>query len=130
MTIIESVTSPGANPLDTPGEFYTSTDVRNVTGVSYRQLDYWTRAGFLGPDVEATPGSGRWRLYRFEAVVIIAALLAATQCGVEPSRVAQLVCSGVVGGDRRVEYRGANGAARVVIDLALIRKRIRDASLP
>lgn len=42
-------------------------DVENLTGATYRQLDYWCRRGMI-PGLEAGPGSGFGRLWSSEAV--------------------------------------------------------------
>lgn len=46
-------------PMRTP-------EVARMLGVSFRQLDYWCRAGFI-PDAES-PGSGRQRSWTAEQV--------------------------------------------------------------
>lgn len=43
-------------------ETYTATEAAARAGVTYRQLDYWARAGHLTPSVEAD-GSGTKRRY-------------------------------------------------------------------
>jgi DNA-binding transcriptional MerR regulator len=45
--------------MTTTGRSYTSSDVVRLTGVSYRQLDYMTRSGWVTPMAEG--GSGRPR---------------------------------------------------------------------
>jgi len=32
-----------------------------MAGVSYRQLDYWLREGYVHPEMDVNPGSGRPR---------------------------------------------------------------------
>jgi len=42
---------------------YSSDEVRRRVGVSYRQLDYWARAGIVSPSIAPAEGSGsrrRW----------------------------------------------------------------------
>lgn len=49
------------------------------TGVTYRQLDYWTRLGLLKPENGTTPGSGRprdWSTFELRVAEIIAELRA------------------------------------------------------
>ena len=36
-----------------------------VTGITYRQLDYWARTGLLVPSIRTATGSGTPRLYSF-----------------------------------------------------------------
>jgi DNA-binding transcriptional MerR regulator len=38
---------------------YTSPEVLAVTGTTYRQLDYWCRAGYLDNDTASGPGTRR-----------------------------------------------------------------------
>lgn len=56
--------------VESETELLRAPDVTERTGATYRQLDYWTRAGHTQPadraedDVDpATPGSGRLRLW-------------------------------------------------------------------
>lgn len=53
-------------------------DVCRITGVSYRQLDYWTTTGLISASAKAAQGSGSRRLYTYRDVLevkIIVALL-------------------------------------------------------
>lgn len=36
-----------------------------IVGITYRQLDYWTRTGLIVPTIQAAVGSGSQRLYSF-----------------------------------------------------------------
>lgn len=36
-----------------------------IVGISYRQLDYWTRTGLVTPSIQPARGSGTQRLYSF-----------------------------------------------------------------
>jgi DNA-binding transcriptional MerR regulator len=49
-------------------ENYPSPVVTKVTGVSYRQLDYWCRTGLVDPITEAH-GSGTRREFSFENIL-------------------------------------------------------------
>lgn len=41
---------------------YCTTDVAEATGLSYRQLHYWTQAGLIEPSLRFATGTGnRWR---------------------------------------------------------------------
>jgi DNA-binding transcriptional MerR regulator len=51
----------------------TSRVAEQIPGITYRQLDYWTRRGFLEAD-SATPGSGRYRSYS-QIEVLVATLM-------------------------------------------------------
>lgn len=48
---------------------YTSFQVCDLTGVSYRQLDYWTRTGLVRPSVHDASGCGSQRRWSQEDVV-------------------------------------------------------------
>lgn len=39
---------------------------RLIKGLSYKQLDYWARIGFIKPSVLEAQGTGTWRLYSEE----------------------------------------------------------------
>ena len=43
------------------GVTYTSAQVARMCGVSYRQLDYWCRAGLVAPSVREAAGQGSQR---------------------------------------------------------------------
>src|SRR4051812_2931748 len=61
-------------PVSDPPRTYRSTELAKRAGVTFRQIDYWARAGWLIPSVSDTQGSGTWR--RFDAGdVLIAAIL-------------------------------------------------------
>ena len=52
-----------------PGEFSTI-DVSNLTGLSYRQLAYWANIGVFVPSIKAPRGSGSRSLYSHDDVVV------------------------------------------------------------
>lgn len=57
------------------GPTFTSSEVLLLTGVTYRQLDHWTRTGrIVGPSVEVGRGSGHSRVFSEEDVVEVAVL--------------------------------------------------------
>lgn len=59
-------------------DLYTSTGLVEVTGASYRQIDYWTTRGWLVPlsiaGMSAT-GTGNHRVYPASEVAVARALL-------------------------------------------------------
>lgn len=70
-----------------PEGWVSTTDLMALTGITYRQADYWTRLGWLRPP-EPTPGSGAQRYYppaEQRVAAIMAALVAA---GLEPGAAA------------------------------------------
>lgn len=54
-----------ADPIPTRDQrdWVTSAELIGDTGITYRQLDYWTRTGLLTPIDGANPGSGWMRRY-------------------------------------------------------------------
>lgn len=47
-------------------EGYRAPEAQRITGITYRQLDYWTRTGLVTPSVKDARGSGSQRLYSFQ----------------------------------------------------------------
>ena len=43
----------------------------SAAGITYRQLDYWTRTDLVKPEVRAATGSGTQRLYSFRDILIL-----------------------------------------------------------
>jgi len=71
-------------------EGYTSAEACNAAGITYRQLDYWTRSGYVTPvGGRATPGSGARRRWTRQHVAVLA-VLAKVSGVVVISRLAQL----------------------------------------
>ncbi len=58
----------------TYGPAYTDSQVRALTGITYRQLDYWTRTGRVTASRHVTSGHGDPRLYSSDDVMRIAVL--------------------------------------------------------
>lgn len=42
-----------------------------IVGISYRQLDYWDRSGFIGPSIQQAKGRGRIRIYSEEDLLAL-----------------------------------------------------------
>src|SRR5258708_27773655 len=42
---------------------------RRLTGVTYRQLDYWDKTGLVRPSIRGAHGKGSRRVYSFQDVV-------------------------------------------------------------
>jgi DNA-binding transcriptional MerR regulator len=43
----------------------------SVTGITYRQLDYWARTGLVKPSIRTASGSGTQRLYSFTDILVL-----------------------------------------------------------
>ncbi|MEL4163062.1 MerR family transcriptional regulator [Corynebacterium bovis] len=50
---------------------YTAPTVDQIAGITYRQLDYWTRTGLVAASITPAAGSGTRRLYSFRDILII-----------------------------------------------------------
>ncbi len=50
---------------------YNAPTVAQIAGITYRQLDYWTRTGLVTASITPAAGSGSRRLYSFRDVLII-----------------------------------------------------------
>ncbi len=61
---------------------YRVTQVTALAGISYRQLDHWTRTGLITPSVRAASGSGSQRLYSFRDVVALRVVKGLLDAGV------------------------------------------------
>lgn len=70
-----------------------STSIVEHLGVTYRQLDYWFRQGYLSPDGSAPEvGSGRGtsRVYTTAEVAQLELMLGLVRAGVKPDIAAQV----------------------------------------
>ena len=56
--------------LDT-AEGYRGQTACAAAGITYRQLDYWARTGFIEPSVRPAKGSGTQRLYSFKDLLVL-----------------------------------------------------------
>lgn len=53
---------------------YSAPRVCELAGITYRQLDYWTRIGLIAPSVAVSNGSGTRRRFSARDVKVVAAL--------------------------------------------------------
>ena len=58
-----------AEPLPALPEGYRGTQVCNIVGITYRQLDYWARTDLLRPSISDARGSGSQRVYSYRDLV-------------------------------------------------------------
>ncbi|HTM86360.1 MAG TPA: MerR family transcriptional regulator, partial [Mycobacterium sp.] len=42
-----------------------------ITGITYRQLDYWARTSLVVPSIRSAAGSGSQRLYSFKDILVL-----------------------------------------------------------
>ena len=76
MTAAKVTALPGVEPpTDSSERTYTAPEVVALTGISYRQLDYWVRVGFLPdsrPDRQHRSGHHRcWTLDEIEVIRLV-----------------------------------------------------------
>ena len=65
--------------------------VCRITGVTYRQLDYWARTTLVTPSVTAAHGSGSKRQYSYGDLVEVKVIKSLLDAGVSLSRTRQAV---------------------------------------
>ena len=66
----------------------TATEITTSTGATYRQIDHWTRQGYIRTDGRPSPGSGITRQYPVEEAAVVAYMVRACRFGVSPERAA------------------------------------------
>jgi DNA-binding transcriptional MerR regulator len=62
-----------------------------IVGITYRQLDYWTRTGLVEPTVQAATGSGSQRLYSFNDLLQLKVVKSLTDAGASLQKVRQAI---------------------------------------
>ncbi|MEL4211906.1 MerR family transcriptional regulator [Corynebacterium bovis] len=60
---------------------YNAPTVAQVAGITYRQLDYWTRTGLITASITPAAGSGTRRLYSFRDILIIKIIASLLETG-------------------------------------------------
>jgi DNA-binding transcriptional MerR regulator len=65
--------------------------VLKLTGVSYRQLDYWARTGLVGSSIRQAAGHGSRRVYSFEDLVALRVVARLLDAGVSLQAVRRAV---------------------------------------
>jgi len=65
----------------------TASEVLHLTGLSYRQLDYWARTGLVRPSVREAAGPGARRLYGREDLVRILIIKGLLDAGLSLQRI-------------------------------------------
>lgn len=69
--------------------YFTAGEVRQLVGISQRQLDYWDRSGLLRPQGRSPEGRGSRRLYTILDVVQLKAICRLRSAGVSLQRIRQ-----------------------------------------
>jgi DNA-binding transcriptional MerR regulator len=62
-----------------------------IVGISYRQLDYWTRTGLIVPSLQEAKGSGTQRLYSFGDLLQLKVIKRLTDAGASLRKVRQAI---------------------------------------
>lgn len=70
---------------------FTASDVMNLTGLTYRQLDYWARTDFIGPSNVEKAGLKTRRIYTFTDVLAIRAAMRLLDAGIPLQRIRKAV---------------------------------------
>ena len=62
-----------------------------IVGITYRQLDYWTRTGLVTPSLQPAQGSGTQRLYSFGDLLQLKLIKELTDAGASLQKVRQAI---------------------------------------
>ncbi|HVM36392.1 MAG TPA: MerR family transcriptional regulator [Actinomycetota bacterium] len=62
-----------------------------IVGITYRQLDYWTRTGLVTPSVHPASGSGTQRLYSFNDLLQLKVIKQLVDAGASLQKVRQAI---------------------------------------
>lgn len=62
-----------------------------IVGITYRQLDYWTRTGLVTPSVAEAKGSGSQRLYSFSDLLRLKVVKNMIDAGVSLQKVREAI---------------------------------------
>src|SRR3990170_2944803 len=62
-----------------------------IVGITYRQLDYWTRTNLIEPSVQPATGSGTQRLYSFNDLLQLKVIKSLIDAGVSLQKVRQAI---------------------------------------
>lgn len=68
---------------------YRAPQVCGIVGITYRQLDYWARTGFVVPSLQQARGSGTQRLYSFADLVQLKVVKRLIDAGMDVKRIRQ-----------------------------------------
>lgn len=66
---------------------YRAPQVCAIVGITYRQLDYWARTGFMVPSLQQARGSGTQRLYSFADLVQLKVVKRLIDAGMDVKRI-------------------------------------------
>ena len=78
-----------------------------AAGITYRQLDYWTRTGLIQPSVRGATGSGTQRLYGFRDILVLKVIKRLLDTGVSLQQIRSAVA--------HLHARGTEDLTRVTL---------------
>jgi len=78
-----------------------------AAGITYRQLDYWTRTGLIKPSVRGATGSGTQRLYGFRDILVLKVIKRLLDTGVSLQQIRTAVA--------HLHARGTEDLTRVTL---------------
>lgn len=78
--------------------------VCRIVGISYRQLDYWSRTNLVVPSLREAAGSGTQRLYSFEDLVRLRLIAELLEAGISLQRTRKVL-----------EYIEANDPSTLIV---------------
>ena len=70
---------------------YSGSKTASIVGITYRQLDYWTRTGLVRPSVRDARGSGTQRLYAFQDLAVLRIIKKLLDTGVSLQQVRKAI---------------------------------------
>jgi DNA-binding transcriptional MerR regulator len=106
---------------------YRGPEACGLAGISYRQLDYWTRTALVEATVRPASGSGTQRLYSRADVVKLAAAAELVRAGLSLVAVRELLASFDIDSDEHLIHH--TGYVAVVVNLSKLKERIEEPPL-
>lgn len=74
-----------------PTAGYRGPQTCKIVGITYRQLDYWTRTDLVTPSIQPATGSGTQRLYSFNDLLQLKVIKSLTDAGASLQKVRQAI---------------------------------------
>lgn len=88
----EQVARSGGQRKDSQVEQgYRGPQACKIVGITYRQLDYWTRTALVTPSLQEATGSGSQRLYSFNDLLQLKVIKSLTDAGASLQKVRQAI---------------------------------------
>ncbi len=72
-------------------EGYRGPQACKIVGISYRQLDYWTRTGLVTPSINDAHGSGTQRVYSFNDLLQLKVIKSLLEAGASLQKIRQAI---------------------------------------